>query len=148
MRVADPMRSRIVLLASEGLQNKQIAEKLEVAPRMVTLWRGRFLKLGVKGLLKDAPRPGRTPSISAKVTAALIAKTTQSYAGQRHALVYANHGQGNEHFQSFGVAHLAGQRPEATSRRKLCHEKPKLRWRGPGSIRESAGIESLLFCFR
>src|SRR6267154_1259975 len=72
------MRSRIVLLASEGLQNKQIAEKLQVAPRMVTLWRGRFLELGMEGLLKDAPRPGRTPLISAEVTAALIAKTTQS----------------------------------------------------------------------
>src|SRR5271168_3535449 len=72
------MRSRIVLLASEGLQNKQIAEKLQIAPRMVTLWLGRFLELGMDGLLKDAPRPGRTPSISAEVTAALIAKTTQS----------------------------------------------------------------------
>ena len=72
------MRSRIVLLAADGLQNKQIAEKLQVAPRMAALWRGRFLKQGVEGLLKDAPRPGRTPSISCKVTATLIARTTQS----------------------------------------------------------------------
>ena len=72
------IRSRIVLLANDGLQNKQIAETLQVAPRMVMLWRGRFLELGIEGLLKDAPRPGRTPSISAEVTAALIARTTQS----------------------------------------------------------------------
>src|SRR6201998_2962988 len=72
------IRSRIVLLASEGLQNKQIAEKLRIARRMVRLWRGRFLELGIEGLLIDAPRPGRTPSISAELTAALIAKTTQS----------------------------------------------------------------------
>ena len=72
------MRSRIVLLASDGFENKQIAQTLHVAPRMVTLWRGRFLELGIEGLLKDAPRPGRAPSISAEVTAALIAKTTQS----------------------------------------------------------------------
>jgi len=72
------MRSRIVLLAADGLQNKQIAEKLQVAPRMAALWRGRFLKQGVDGLLKDAHRPGRTPSISCKVTACLIARTTQS----------------------------------------------------------------------
>ncbi len=72
------MRSRIVLLAADGLQNKQIAENLKVAPRMVGLWRGRFLELGVEGLLKDAPRPGRTPSISSEVTAALIERTTQS----------------------------------------------------------------------
>ena len=72
------MRSRIVLLAGDGLQNKQIAATLKVAPRMVTLWRGRFLEQGIEGLLKDAPRPGRTPSISAEVTATLIARTTQS----------------------------------------------------------------------
>jgi transposase len=72
------MRSRIVLLASDGFENKQIAQTLRVAPRMVTLWRGRFLELGIEGLLKDAPRPGRAPLISAEVTAALIAKTTQS----------------------------------------------------------------------
>ena len=72
------LRSRIVLLASDGLQNKQIARKLQIAPRMVTLWRGRFLETGIEGLLKDAPRPGRTPSIGSAVTAALIAKTTQS----------------------------------------------------------------------
>ena len=69
------LRSRIVLLASEGLQNKQIAETLNVAPRMVALWRGRFIEHGIDGLLKDAPRAGRTPSIS---RAQLIEKTTQS----------------------------------------------------------------------
>jgi transposase len=72
------LRSRIVLLAADELQNKQIAAGLNVAPRMVTLWRGRFLAQGVAGLLKDAPRPGRTPTITTEVTATLIAKTTQS----------------------------------------------------------------------
>jgi transposase len=72
------LRSRIVLLASDGLRNKQIAKTLRVTPRMVALWRGRFLEQGIEGLLKDAPRPGRTPSICPEVTATLIAKTTQS----------------------------------------------------------------------
>ncbi len=69
------LRSRIVLLAAEGLQNKQIAETLNVAPRMAALWRGRFIEHGIEGLFKDAPRAGRTPSIS---RARLIEKTTQS----------------------------------------------------------------------
>jgi DNA-binding NarL/FixJ family response regulator len=43
------MRSKIVLLASDGLRNKQIAKTLQVAPRMVTLWRGRVLELGIEG---------------------------------------------------------------------------------------------------
>ncbi len=72
------LHSRIVLLAAGGLQNKQIADTLKVAPRMVTFWRGRFLEQGIAGLLKDAPRPGRAPSIMPEVTATLIAKTTQS----------------------------------------------------------------------
>src|ERR1035441_3636828 len=69
------LRSRIVLLAAEGFQNKQIAVTLNVAPRMAALWRGRVIEQGMEGLLKDAPRPGRTPSIS---RTSLIEKTTQS----------------------------------------------------------------------
>jgi transposase len=72
------LRSRIVLLAADGMLNKQIAKTLQVAPRMVMLWRGRFLAQGVAGLLKDAPRPGRPPSITPAISATLIAKTTQS----------------------------------------------------------------------
>jgi transposase len=72
------VRSRIVLMAADGLQNKQIAEDLKVAPRMAALWRGRFIAQGIEGLVKDAPRPGRTPSISSEATASLIAKTTQT----------------------------------------------------------------------
>ncbi len=71
------LRSRIVLLAVEGNQNKQIAEQLGISTRMAALWRGRFLEHGIEGLLKDAPRPGRTPSITAEVVDAVVAKTTQ-----------------------------------------------------------------------
>jgi transposase len=78
-------RSRIVLLAASGMQNKQIAQQLKVAPRMAALWRGRFLEMGVAGLMKDAPRPGRTPAILPDRVADVIAKTTQSKpAGATH----------------------------------------------------------------
>jgi transposase len=78
-------RSRIILLAAEGVQNKEIAERVGVAPRMVALWRGRFIQLGVEGLLKDAPRPGRTPEISPDIVAQVVASTTQSKpAGATH----------------------------------------------------------------
>src|ERR1017187_9672312 len=49
-----------------------------ITPRTVALWRGRFLELGLHGLLKDAARPGRKPSISASVVSQVIEKTTQS----------------------------------------------------------------------
>ena len=78
-------RSRIILLAADGMQNKEIAQLLGVAPRMAALWRSRFIQLGVEGLMKDAPRPGRTPAISPERIAQVIASTTQSKpAGATH----------------------------------------------------------------
>jgi transposase len=71
-------RCRIVLLAGEGMQDMEIARELEVTPRMAARWRNRFLKLGVSGLLQDAPRPGRKPTISAATVAKVVRKTTRS----------------------------------------------------------------------
>jgi transposase len=71
-------RCRIVLLSADGLQDKQIAERMSVTPRMASRWRSRFLAQGVTGLVKDAPRPGRTPTISAEKLSEIVAKTTQS----------------------------------------------------------------------
>ena len=76
VRVA--VRSRIVLLAADRLQNLQIGAELKISVRMAALWRKRFLPQGVPGLLKDAPRPGRTPAISSAVVEQVIAKTTQT----------------------------------------------------------------------
>ena len=50
-------RARIVLLASEGLQNKVIAERLETDPNTVGKWRRRFAERRLDGL-HDEPRPG------------------------------------------------------------------------------------------
>jgi transposase len=71
-------RCRIVLLAADGLQDKQIAERLSVAPLMASRWRSRFLAQGVAGLVKDAPRPGRTPTITTEKVSEVVAMTTQS----------------------------------------------------------------------
>ena len=113
------MRSRIVLLAADGFQNKQIAASLKVAPRMVALWRGRFLELGVEGLLKDSPQPGRTPTISAEMTAALIAKTTQDTPAK--ATHWSTRTMPKEVGVSkgFRIAYLARQRPQAAPRRQF-----------------------------
>ena len=56
-------RARIVLLASAGLQDQQIAAKLKITPEKAARWRNRFLDGGL-ALDKDAPRPGRTPTIT------------------------------------------------------------------------------------
>ena len=49
----------MILLAGEGLQDKQIAGQVGMQRQAVALWRRRFLSLGVDGLAKDAPRGGR-----------------------------------------------------------------------------------------
>jgi transposase len=70
-------RARIVLLAGAGKQDKDIAAELEITAHKAARWRKRFLAAGMAGLEKDAPRPGRTPSISAAKVKRVIEKTTQ-----------------------------------------------------------------------
>ena len=57
-------RARIVLLAADGLENKQIAQRMNMTPKKAARWRNRFLAAGIAALEKDAPRPGRTPTIT------------------------------------------------------------------------------------
>ena len=52
------MRARIVLAAADGTANERIAAQLGVHRMTVLLWRGRFLRERMAGLV-DAPRPGR-----------------------------------------------------------------------------------------
>jgi transposase len=70
-------RARIVLLAAAGLQDKQIAAKLGIMPEKAARWRNRFLDGGLEALEKDAPRPGRTATITAAQIQEVVRKTTQ-----------------------------------------------------------------------
>ncbi len=70
-------RARIVLFAAKGLRNDQIASKLRMTRQTVARWRDRFLKRGVAGIEKDAPRPGRKPKISPALVQEVVRKTTQ-----------------------------------------------------------------------
>ncbi len=53
-------RARIVLLASEGVPNKEIASRLDTTPQTACKWRKRFHEEGLAGL-EDRPRSGRPP---------------------------------------------------------------------------------------
>jgi len=70
-------RARIVLLAASGQQDKEIAVRMVTTPKKVSRWRKRFLALGVAGLLQDAPRPGRKPTISARLRQRVVTMTTR-----------------------------------------------------------------------
>jgi transposase len=75
-------RARIVLLAAAGKQDKEVAEDLGITAHKAARWRQRFLAKGMAGLEKDAPRSGRTPSISPAKVKQVIHKTTQEKPAQ------------------------------------------------------------------
>ena len=70
-------RAKIVLRAAEGGRNDVIARKLGTDRLLVARWRNRFLKLGLAGIEKDAPRGGRTPTARDAIAAKIIEWTTQ-----------------------------------------------------------------------
>src|SRR5215203_4134395 len=49
-------RAHMVLLAAEGLQNKDIAEQLGVGRIQVARWRERYGELRLAGIERDLPR--------------------------------------------------------------------------------------------
>ena len=70
-------RSRIILLAAGGKQDKEIASELQISVQKSARWRARFLACGIVGLEKDATRPGRTPTIPAALVKRVIHMTTK-----------------------------------------------------------------------
>ena len=71
-------RAKILLLAAEGVENKDIAAQLGINVKTVALWRNRFIDSGIPGIEKDAPRGGRKAKIQhGSVEAEVIRKTTQ-----------------------------------------------------------------------
>jgi transposase len=71
-------RSAIVLAAAEGTENKEIASLLGISRETVGRWRRRYAESGMAGIEKDAPRPGRTPSIPVAKVREIVRKTTRS----------------------------------------------------------------------
>jgi transposase len=70
-------RSRIVLLAAEGLKNVEIAQRLGVHRPMVTKWRSRFAEHRLDGLT-DEPRPGQPRTITDEKVEEVIVKTLET----------------------------------------------------------------------
>ncbi len=75
VRVAE--RARMILLAAQGQQDKEIAESLSVDRSSAARWRGRFLRWGIAAILKDAPRAGRRRGVGAEKAEEIVRKTTQ-----------------------------------------------------------------------
>jgi transposase len=71
------LRSRIVLLAAEGLNNSAISGRLAVHRNMAAKWRGRFADQRLDGLV-DEPRPGRPRTVSDDQVEEVIVKTLET----------------------------------------------------------------------
>jgi len=70
-------RAKIVLLAADGQENKQIAKKLGVMERTVGRWRTRCCEHGLAALEKDLPRGGRHATQREKYEAVIIKKVQE-----------------------------------------------------------------------
>ena len=59
----DVVRAKIVLMAAAGLDNDEIADRLDTRREVVSKWRKRFYEQGLPGL-EERPRGGRAPVFS------------------------------------------------------------------------------------
>ena len=72
------LRSRIILLAVEGLSNRQIARQLGTSRPTVLLWRERFQQGGTDALTQIEKGRGRKRKISAKKVKQIVDATLQT----------------------------------------------------------------------
>jgi transposase len=71
-------RSRMILMAADGVQSQDIARQMGISRPTVQLWRDRFLARRQEGLEKDAPRPGRIPRITERTVRKIVEATLQT----------------------------------------------------------------------
>jgi transposase len=72
------LRAKIVLKTLEGQNKNSVAQELDITRPTVYLWIKRYQEGGITHLLKDAPRPGRIPSLSDEKEKAIVEATLHS----------------------------------------------------------------------
>ncbi|HBZ57478.1 MAG TPA: IS630 family transposase, partial [Syntrophobacteraceae bacterium] len=78
-------RAAIVLYAADGLEDREIGHLMGMTRQKAGRWRKRFAQLGLAGIEKDAPRPGRKRRIDDQQRAAVVNKTLREKPeGQTH----------------------------------------------------------------
>jgi putative transposase len=70
-------RFRIILLAADGMENREISKEVNLSRASVGKWRKRYSEKGLQGL-HDELRPGRPRSVSDEKVAELIHKTIKT----------------------------------------------------------------------
>jgi transposase len=72
----DALRARVVLLAAQGMTNREIGVRLGVGAKTAGRWRRRYHAEGPKGL-REAPRSGRPPTYKAEQKAWFFQKVLE-----------------------------------------------------------------------
>jgi transposase len=72
------LRSRICLLAHEGIGNRQIARQLNTSRPTVLLWRERFAQSGVAGLEHEPPRQASSQRLDEQLIKKIVDTTLQT----------------------------------------------------------------------
>jgi transposase len=70
-------RARIVLLAAEGRQSKDISVELTIPEKTISKWRQRFVEERIAGIEQDAPGGPRRAPARGLFEAEILRKTTQ-----------------------------------------------------------------------
>jgi len=74
-------RARIVLHCARGMNNAEVAARMDLTDATVGKWRERFRKQGIEGLL-DEPRLGAPRKIKDEQIEAVVTKTLESMPAQ------------------------------------------------------------------
>ena len=141
------LRAKIVLRASQGMMNKEIAKKLKTAPKTVSLWRTRFADHRLAGIEKDAPRGGTTATSPRANRPGDYRENYPRNPGRCDPLEHADTGQSSGYFASDGSASLEGQRTSTASDENVqAQQRPafygEVARRG-GAVPRSAGTTTL-----
>ena len=100
-------RARVVLLAAAGKQDLEIAAEIGISNQKAARWRKRFLKLGLAGLEKDAPRPGPHANHHSGQSAGGGSENHAGEARQRDPLEHPHDGGGGGPQREERAPHLA-----------------------------------------
>ena len=94
-------RARIVLMAAEGMTNKEIAAELQVDANKVGRWRSRVAKEGMPSIEKERPRGANHGGKNSKKQAELRSKVVEGDDADdtkgRYPLVVPVDGTASEH---------------------------------------------------
>lgn len=119
------LRSRIVLLAHEGVANRVIARRLHTSRPTVIRWRERFAQGELEGISLEAPGRGRPPRIPAAQVAKVVEATLHSKpAGATHwSTRTMAKAQGISHSTVQRIWEAHGLQPHRTKTFKLSKDK-------------------------